>query len=303
MHTPPLTAGGWPSLPVAVVGGSLVAGLPPARGEHLSAGQPERCATRAALIASRVVSANAEPQRGGCRAGHPPEQVDGVSNCLSEASAERADALRSSPDPHAKPCTSGCSAHVRRRLYQGRLDAPKSRYGRRAVPLSPRLAQALWRRRGASPDEAPVFASRSGDYLNDSNLLARVLKPAAKRAGVPWTGFHTFRHTCATMLFATASTRSRSRCGSGITPPLSRLRPTFTCSRTISRIRPSLTVSHAVAPTLSLHRSSQGANFRWGRGRSRWQAPRSRAGARGRRPGWAGMLEVVEVELGSTLVD
>jgi Phage integrase family len=27
------------------------------------------------------------------------------------------------------------------------------------------------------------------------------LKPAAKRAGVPWAGFHTLRHTCATMLF------------------------------------------------------------------------------------------------------
>ena len=27
------------------------------------------------------------------------------------------------------------------------------------------------------------------------------MKPAAKRAGVPWVGFHTFRHTCATMLF------------------------------------------------------------------------------------------------------
>jgi hypothetical protein len=32
-------------------------------------------------------------------------------------------------------------------------------------------------------------------------VAARVLKPAAKRAGVPWVGFHTFRHTCATMLF------------------------------------------------------------------------------------------------------
>jgi hypothetical protein len=27
------------------------------------------------------------------------------------------------------------------------------------------------------------------------------LKPAARRAGVPWAGFHTFRHTCATLLF------------------------------------------------------------------------------------------------------
>jgi integrase len=30
----------------------------------------------------------------------------------------------------------------------------------------------------------------------------RVFKPAAEEAGVPWAGFHTLRHTCATMLFA-----------------------------------------------------------------------------------------------------
>jgi hypothetical protein len=46
-----------------------------------------------------------------------------------------------------------------------------------------------------------VFASRRGTRLDSSNIAARVFKPAAKRAGVPWAGFHTFRHTYATMLF------------------------------------------------------------------------------------------------------
>ena len=32
-------------------------------------------------------------------------------------------------------------------------------------------------------------------------MYNRVLKPAARRAGVPWAAFHTLRHTCATMLF------------------------------------------------------------------------------------------------------
>jgi integrase len=91
--------------------------------------------------------------------------------------------------------------HVRRRLYRGRLDAPKSRYGRRQVPLSEGLARALWLLRGTSSDDTPVFTSQSGGYLDASNVAARVLKPAARRAGVPWAGFHTFRHTCATMLF------------------------------------------------------------------------------------------------------
>ena len=46
-----------------------------------------------------------------------------------------------------------------------------------------------------------MLASQSGGCLDASNVAARVLKPAARRAGVPWAGFHTFRHTCATMLF------------------------------------------------------------------------------------------------------
>src|SRR5205814_3808873 len=34
------------------------------------------------------------------------------------------------------------------------------------------------------------------------NLMSRVLKPAARKAGIGgWPGFHTFRHTCATLLF------------------------------------------------------------------------------------------------------
>jgi integrase len=28
-----------------------------------------------------------------------------------------------------------------------------------------------------------------------------VLRPAAEEANAPWAGFHTFRHTCASMLF------------------------------------------------------------------------------------------------------
>ena len=91
--------------------------------------------------------------------------------------------------------------NVRRRLYRGRFDSLKSRYGRRAVPLSQGLSQSLWRLRGNAPDNAPVFTTSDGTYLEPSNVAARVLKPAAKRAGVPWVSFHTFRHTCATMLF------------------------------------------------------------------------------------------------------
>jgi integrase len=91
--------------------------------------------------------------------------------------------------------------HVRRRLYKRRFDTPKSRYGVRTIPLTEKLAQALWLRRGSAPHDAPVFPSATGTHLDPSNVAARILKPAAEQAGVPWAGFHTLRHTCATMLF------------------------------------------------------------------------------------------------------
>ena len=93
---------------------------------------------------------------------------------------------------------------IRRRLYRGGLAAPKSRYGRRDVPISGHVARALWTHRGAveaAQDADPVFASTTRGMLDPHNLAARMFKPAAKRAGVGWASWHTLRHTCATELF------------------------------------------------------------------------------------------------------
>ena len=60
-----------------------------------------------------------------------------------------------------------------------------------------------------------MFVSAAGKRIEPSNLMSRVLKPAAVEAGLgewvrvkgrrdraeTWVGFHTFRHTCATLLF------------------------------------------------------------------------------------------------------
>ena len=91
---------------------------------------------------------------------------------------------------------------VRRRIYQGEVALPKSRYGRRDVPLPTGLARELWQlrkdRRGR--DNEPLFLGRGGRPL-DASTAFRDLKTAARSAGVPWASLHTLRHTCATMLF------------------------------------------------------------------------------------------------------
>ncbi len=93
---------------------------------------------------------------------------------------------------------------VRRRDYRGSVQAPKSRFGRREIPLTPGMAHELWEHRkalGRSGDNDPVFQTSRGTGVRRENLFRRVLKPAAEEAGVPWAGFHTLRHTCATLLF------------------------------------------------------------------------------------------------------
>lgn len=81
---------------------------------------------------------------------------------------------------------------------------PKSRYGRRTIPLSTGMAWQLTERRhdsAHSTDEDYVFVTNVGTAMRSENLRHRVLTPAAKMVGLDWIGFHTFRHTCASILF------------------------------------------------------------------------------------------------------
>jgi len=105
---------------------------------------------------------------------------------------------------------------VREQFYKGERKGLKSHSGRRDVPLSPGLRERLLeQRRDNFREDAPVFASRAGTELLPANVYRRVLAPAAislghfveiegsdgeprKRSTV---SFHTFRHTCASMLF------------------------------------------------------------------------------------------------------
>jgi integrase len=88
---------------------------------------------------------------------------------------------------------------VRRQFYRGTLKQLKTRAGRRDLPLSQDMSRKLWAARPAR-GEGPMFATRHGTRYSDRNIR-RVLDGVTERAGVPWAGFHTFRHTCASVLF------------------------------------------------------------------------------------------------------
>jgi integrase len=90
--------------------------------------------------------------------------------------------------------------HVRRAIVNGQLTAPKSRHGRRTIPISLELADRLRELAAGRVETELLFRGAQGAVLQPGNLRYRVLIPAAQRAGVPWARFHTLRHTCAAML-------------------------------------------------------------------------------------------------------
>jgi integrase len=92
---------------------------------------------------------------------------------------------------------------VREQLYQGERKRLKSGNGRRDVPLSAGMAERLLahRRDTYAGPETPVFASRAGTPRTASNIWRQALKPTREAVGLPWVTFHSFRHTCASLLF------------------------------------------------------------------------------------------------------
>lgn len=90
---------------------------------------------------------------------------------------------------------------VRRAIVRGRVEPPKTRYGRREVRLPDPLAGRLRAHLIANPGDsiALLFPNEAGGPLDPTNLRPRVLKPLVRQAGAPWAGFHTFRHTFASI--------------------------------------------------------------------------------------------------------
>lgn len=85
-----------------------------------------------------------------------------------------------------------------------RVKPPKSKHGKRDIPITLLLADKLRTRRVSgewSEDDDLVFSATNGEPLRHGNVRRRVLEPAAEEADLSWVGFHTFRHTCASILF------------------------------------------------------------------------------------------------------
>jgi integrase len=86
---------------------------------------------------------------------------------------------------------------VKRTVFNGRIEAPKTTKSRRSIKLTQTSIRAL--------NEHPrtsewVFCTRLGTSISYHNLHNRSWKPLLEKAGLPHKRFHDLRHTCATLL-------------------------------------------------------------------------------------------------------
>ena len=101
----------------------------------------------------------------------------------------------------------------------------------RGLRSVPRKTPTLVRHR---TEVGPIQAAAPGPLraavliLTPSNVSGRILKPAGKTLGLGWVGFHTFRHTCASMLFEAGRNPRQVQAWLGHSDPGFTLRTTCT---------------------------------------------------------------------------
>lgn len=84
----------------------------------------------------------------------------------------------------------------------GRVGTLKKSGSLRIVPLPAELVEMLkdWKAESKFTEPGhPVFPSRKGTPLDHHNVATRVLKPLARKLGMPWVSWHCFRHTANTV--------------------------------------------------------------------------------------------------------
>jgi integrase len=86
-----------------------------------------------------------------------------------------------------------CIIHVRRSVWEGVKQSPKSRNAYRAIDVKPSVIELL-KEHVNGRTEGSLFSSRNGRPLRNTNVLRRQLHPVLQKLGIPVGGMHGFRH-------------------------------------------------------------------------------------------------------------
>lgn len=90
---------------------------------------------------------------------------------------------------------------VRRTVYEGHFDEPKTKHSNRVVPLGPKALSILIARKPEAHEvDALIFTSKHGTPLCRRNLKNRQLAPICKSLGIVDINWHALRHATATLL-------------------------------------------------------------------------------------------------------
>ena len=96
----------------------------------------------------------------------------------------------------------GESIAVRENCYRGVFGTVKMKSRNRDLPIPKDVIPVLQRLMESSGFREPdslVFATEKGTPQDEKNLMRRVIKPIAVKLGMPWMGWHVFRHTHTTL--------------------------------------------------------------------------------------------------------
>jgi len=94
----------------------------------------------------------------------------------------------------------GAMLWVRRDVYRGHIQSPKTKASERQFELSP--LHVRWLRSYLSNRKVRsdwLFPSAAGTVLNDRNLMRREVEPVCKNLTIPRFGWHSLRHTHTTV--------------------------------------------------------------------------------------------------------
>lgn len=91
--------------------------------------------------------------------------------------------------------------YVRRSLWKGQFQTPKSKYSIRKIDIPDNLIQELKRWKLACPvsERDLVFPSPEGKLSQHDNVVKRYFNPALREAGLRKVSFHSVRHSNASM--------------------------------------------------------------------------------------------------------
>ena len=94
--------------------------------------------------------------------------------------------------------------HVRQAVVRGVAGGTKTRRSQRSLPLIEpvRSLVAAWREQCANPTTGWLFTGRGGKPLKMESFLKHAIMPAARDAGIKWSGLYAARRACATNLVA-----------------------------------------------------------------------------------------------------